>query len=162
MKNLKCFLTIIGVVVLASCSNKTDVEFLGMNIKSSPSSFIKHLESNGFTKKGDISYTGKYLGEDVLIILGDTTKGYFDKILVTALFSKYGESNYAPAKAYYKKLYRAVEKEYSGFKMEEEKDADSESKEYYNDNGGSIHVSLQGNEATDKILSIVGISFHSE
>lgn len=160
MKNWKYLMVIIWVVLLTSCSNKTDVKFLGMNLKSSPTSFIKHLESNGFIKDG-ATYKGKYLGENVFIILGDTTKGYYDKIVVTAMFAKYGESNYAPAKDYYKKVYRTIEKEHSGFEKEEEKDSESESKEYYAENGGKINVLFQGSEASDKILCMVSVGFHS-
>lgn len=159
MKNWKYFIVIIGVAILFSCSNKTDVKFMGMDLKSSPTSFIKHLESNGFTKDGG-AYKGKYLGKDVFIILGDTTKGYYDKILVTAMFAKYGESNYASAKDYYKKVYRAVEKEHSGFEKEEEKDSESESKEYYAENGGKVNVFLYGSEVSDKILCAVSVGFH--
>jgi len=160
MNHWKYIIAVFCVFVLASCSNKTDVKFLGMNLKSSPNSFIKHLESNGFTKDGK-TYKGKYLGEDVFIILGDTTKGHFDKIVVTAMFAKFGESNYAPAKEYYKKVYRAVEKEHSGFEKEEEKDSESETKEYYAENGGKVNVLFQGSEASDKMLCIVSVGFHT-
>ncbi|MDY6250779.1 MAG: hypothetical protein SPL64_06775 [Bacteroidaceae bacterium] len=159
MNHWKYIIAVFCVFVFASCSNKTDVKFLGKSLKSSPSSFIEHLESNGFTKDGE-TYKGKYLGKDVFIILGDTTKGCFDKIVVTALFAKYGESNYAPAKDYYKRVYRTIEKEHSGFEKEEEKDAESESKEYYAENGGKVNVLFQGSETSDKILCIVSVGFH--
>lgn len=160
MKKFEYIMLIIGALVLTSCSNKTDVKFMGLNIKSSPTSFVKHLESNGFTNDGKV-YKGKYLGEDVFIILGDTTKGYFDKVVVTAMFAKYGASNYAPAKDYYKRVYRTIEKEHSGFEKEEEKDSESECKEYYAENGGKVKVLFQGSEASDKVLCIVSIGFHA-
>lgn len=152
---LLCFVA----VLFLSCSNKTDVKFLGKNLNSPCESFISHLEKNGFVKDGE-TYKGKYLGEDVFIILGDNTNGHFDKIVVTALFAKFGESNYGPAKQYYKRVYRAVEKEHSGFEKEEEKASDSESREYYCENGGRVNVLFQGSEASDKILCAVSVSFH--
>ena len=130
-------------LLLIACANKSDVKFMGENIDIPCQSFTNHLESKGFHKDGN-TYKGKYLGEDVFIMLLGEVNGHYSKILVSSVFAS--TSDYNPilgkAKQYYKKVCREIKKEHSGFEEEEDNSADVLSKEYYNEQGGSIKISF--------------------
>lgn len=153
MKTKNIIITLFLSIVFASCSNKTDVMFMGMNIKSPCESFIRHLEKSGFHKDGD-TYKGKYLGEYVFVHLGDEINGHYKTVLVTALFAKTNESNYALGKQYFKKVCREVKKEHSGFEEEEDNNNETLSKEFYGESDGTIKITFAGEELAGMVVTI--------
>lgn len=128
--------------LLFSCSNKTDVKFMGENLNTPCEDFEKHLKDNGFTlKQDDLSetprYKGEYLDEEVSISLMQKTDGHYKELMLTAIIM--GDND--RAKHYYKKLCKEVKKEHSGFEEEDDESVNGvEKMVYYSEEKGLIKI----------------------
>ena len=123
------------LINLISCSNKTEIKFIGKSLNISCESFNKHLEDNGF-KKSDLGYKGDYLGKEVSINPIDNVNGHYKELMLTAIFTNSGSD----AKQYYKSLCSKIESEHSGFKIENEDKSDILKTSFYGENGSMITV----------------------
>lgn len=136
--SLAYLIVVLLSMCIISCTNSSEVKFLGKNLSTSCEDFSKHLEENGFVKD-DGYYNGKYLGEDVSIKLLDEQNGHYSKMMLMAASNEYGS-----IKQLYKEIIRDIRKEHSGFKEEEDNSDDARSVEFYNDNGSSVKITFAG------------------
>ena len=147
------FVIVILAMCVISCSNGSELKFLGMNLSVSCEEFEKHLENKGFKHIGENSYKGNFLGEEVDIVLENVKNGHHTKL--TLMFV----SDIEPGKEYYEKICKEIRKEHGSFKeKEKEKDdhisytqqttgeninipINNQTKEYYNEAGKRITIS---------------------
>lgn len=126
------------IILFAACSHNTEVSFMGKPLKTAQKEFIKHLENKGFLKD-DLSYKGKYLDEDVFIMLSDDVNGHYNKMILSAVFK---DPDPNKARDYYEKLNKSIAKEHPNFDENDESFMGSTVKKYFNKDGGSIKVSI--------------------
>ena len=154
-----------------SCSNNSELIFMGESLNVPCEDFVKHLEKNGFKHDFGQTYKGKYLDKEVSIVLEDENNGHYTKMTLMLVSLEVSES-----KLYYEKLCEEIGKEHNGFKVKEkEKDGDISYtqqstgkyisiptndliKEYYNGAGKNISISCYNASA----ITIVMAKFESE
>jgi hypothetical protein len=136
-----------------SCSNSSELMFMGKNLSTPCEEFEKHLESKGFKHDGEHSFKGKYLGEDVSIVLSEEKDGHFTKLELMDV------SDAETCKKLFEKACKEIGKEHDGFKEKDKEKKDKlsyaqqstgkyisvptnyMSKEYYNEAGKKISIS---------------------
>ena len=149
------FVVVVCTMCVMSCSNSSELRFMGKSLSAPCEEFEKHLESKGFKPEGMFEHTfeGKYLGEDVSISLEKEKNGHFTKL--TLMFV----SDMDTCKKMFKKACQEIGKEHNGFRERETEKNDNisytqqttgkhisiptnnKSKEYYNETGKKISVS---------------------
>lgn len=168
----KNIITILFIaVVLVSCSNSSELKFLGKNLSVSCEEFEKHLEKKGFKHEGGHTYKEDYLGETIDVILDKENNGHYTHLTLMLVSADLGK-----ATRYYDKVCKEIGKEHKGFKeREKEKDdnisytqestgkyisipVNNRKKEYYNEDGKDISISCY-NAA---ILATVLVVFESD
>ena len=145
----KILFSLFFTFLLFSCSNKTDVKIVGLNLDSPCLELVKQIENTGFKADGKylqeeitsdedvtLNFTGEYLGEeDVKLSLSNKKNGHYTSGMLIKMFTNDNDM----AKHFYRKICKAIKKEHSGF---EEERSSSDLVEYYNEDGGNIKVSL--------------------
>lgn len=139
-----------SIFFLLSCSRSTDVSFMGKSLKSPEKEFVKHLEDKGFSYDGS-AYKGKYLNEDVFIILSDDINGHYNMMIVSAVFS-----NPQAAKDYYDKACKAIAKEHRGFEAKDDNSFGTIGKDFINKDGQSIKITM----ASESIMAMVVTTYN--
>lgn len=146
---MKKFSFLLISLLLLSCSNKTDVKIIGINLDNPCVELVKQIESKGFKtvinykqeeissdENITISFKGEYLGEDeVNISVYGKKNGHYTSGMLTKLFTD--DSNLA--KQFFRKICRTIKKEHDGF---EEEKISLNKVEYYNENGDNISINL--------------------
>ena len=135
---LQVSLVLVTIIIFAACSHNTEVSFMGKPLKTAQKEFIKHLENKGFLKD-DLSYKGKYLDEEVFIMLSDEVNGHYNKMILSAVFKDLDPNK---ARDYYEKLNKSIAKEHPNFEEKDESFMGSTVKKYSYKDGGSIKVSI--------------------
>lgn len=167
MKTNNIILTLFLAIVLVSCSNSSELKFLGKNLSVSCEEFEKHLEKNGFKHERGHTYKGDYLGEKVDIILDKEKNGHYTHLTLMLVSSDMGK-----AKRYYDKVCENIGKEHKGFKERNKEKDDNISytqestgnyvsiptnnriTEYYNGNGKEISISCYNAAILATVLAI--------
>ena len=148
-----CFVIILCAMCVISCSNSSELMFMGKNLSAPCEEFEKHLESKGFMHDGKHIFKGKYLGEDVSIVLEEEKDGHFTKLTIMDV------SDIKTCQRLFEKACKEIGDEHKGFK-EKDKDEDdnisytqestgkyisiptnNKSKEFYNEAGKKISIS---------------------
>lgn len=147
-KNKKLFVisALILMFIFVSCLGNSDVSFMGKPLNSPQKEFVKHLEDKGFTLDGG-SYKGKYLDEDVFIILSKEADGHYNSMIVSSVFK-----DRVKAQDYFEKVCKTIAKEHHGFDEEDSNSQGILTREFTNKNGGSIKVSFA---AESNIIAMV-------
>ena len=151
------FFVVLGLLI-TSCSNNSELKFMGKNLSAPCEEFEKHLEKKGFKHSNEYGYDkfeGIYLGEEVSIVLEGEKNGHYTHLTII-----FGSSDMEKSKKYYDKICKEIEKEHNGFKKRDkvEDDKNLQKKEYYNEKGKDITI-VCGNIA---IVTMVCATFESE
>ena len=171
MKTKNIITILFLAIILVSCSNSSELKFLGKNLSVSCEEFEKHLEKNGFQHEGGHTYKGEYLGEKVDVILDKEKNGHFTHLTMMLVSDDLGKT-----KRYFDKVCEEIGKEHKGFKERDKEKDDNISftqestgrpisiptnnriKEYYNGNGKEISISCYD----AAILATVLVTFESD
>ncbi len=145
------------VLSLISCSNKSEVKFIGKSLKTPCETFNKHLEDNGF-KKDDVGYKGDFLGKEVSVSPMGIVNGHYKELMLTAIFTDSGSD----AKQYYKSLCNKIESEHSGFKKENDDSYDFCKTSFYGENGSMITISYTQESNSTITLGVVLAIYKTE
>ena len=140
------------MVLVSSCAQNNEVSFLGKPLSVPQEEFIRHLEDNGFVKDGG-SLKGKFLDEEVFIILSDDVNGHYNKAIVSALFMDVDKAN-----SYYQKVCKTIAQEHSNFEEQNEDSFGSKGTRFVKKEGGSISITL----ATEGYIGMVSIIYDVE
>jgi len=117
-RNIQLYLFIVVCAMcITSCSNSSELKFLGKNLNSPCKDFENHLEKNGFKHTTGHTYDGKYLGKDIGIVLEKERNGHYAQMEIMLV------SDVNTCKEFYEDLCKEIKKEHSGFK-EEDKEKD--------------------------------------
>lgn len=154
-KNILHFLVItVCAMCILSCSNSSELRFIGKKLSVPCKEFEKHLESKGFKHEEGQTFKGIYLGEEVSVILDKEKNGHYTHLTLMFVSADLGK-----ARRYYDKVCREVGKEHNGFKeRDNEKDdnisytqestgkyisipTNNRKTEYYNGDGKEISIS---------------------
>lgn len=156
------FLFLLFCFLLFSCSNKTDVKFMGVNLNSPCEEFLNNLEDNGFivttfnNKKRETNpdypeLKGKYLGKDVTIKMYDKVGDHYKEMMLTAIFTNDNDN----ARHFYKKICNDIEEEHSGFEKEDETINAGKTRLYYSKDKGIIKIMFNG--ASSEVISVATV-----
>lgn len=140
------------MALVSSCAQNNEVSFLGKPLSVPQEEFIRHLEDNGFVKDGG-SLKGKFLDEEVFIILSDDVNGHYNKAIVSALFMDVDKAN-----SYYQKVCKTIAQEHSNFEEQNEDSFGSKGTRFVKKEGGSISITL----ATEGYIGMVSIIYDVE
>lgn len=132
----KVFLFFFLFISLLSCTNKTDVRFLGKSLKTPCNSFVNHIIKKGFTYRDGNTYNGTLLGKDVSITLMDSVDGHYKELMLIASFIDSGSE----PKQFYISLCNKIKNDHSGFEVSKSEDGNSYRTEFYGENGSMITV----------------------
>mgnify|MGYP007056245448 CR=1 FL=1 len=130
MKTKNIITILFLAIVLVSCSNSSELKFLGKNLSVSCEEFEKHLEKNGFKHEGGHTYKGEYLGEKVDVILDKEKNGHYTHLTLMLVSGDIKKS---------KRYYDKVCEESTGRPVSIP--TNNRIKEYYNGNGKEISIS---------------------
>lgn len=146
-------LVFVSLILFLSCSRSSKVCFMGKELNTPKKEFVKHLEDNGFILDGN-SYIGKYLDEDVFIILVGEEGDFYKSIVVSSVFADLQKAN-----EFFEKACRTISKEHYGFKETDESSFGMIGREFSNQEGGTIKV-LYAMEPNN--MAMVSIAYYVE
>lgn len=135
---LSYFMIAVCTILVISCSNSSELRFLGESLDVPCEEFEKHLEKNGFKHDYGPTYKGEYLGKEVIIILSNENNGHYTQMTLMLVSTEISKS-----KIYYEKLCEEIEKEHSGFKKKDHEKDDAIS---YTQQSTGDYVSMPTNE----------------
>lgn len=135
------FVIALLAMLVISCSNSSELRFMGKSLSVSCEEFEKHLETKGFKHDSGQTYKGKYLGEEVSILLEKENNGHYTQLTLMLV------SDPKTCTKYYRKVCQEIEKEHSGFKQKE-KEKDEELSYTQQSTGENINIPIN-NQKTE-------------